>query len=106
MSFALTPFGDQIVIRPTPEAETSKGGIILVESTKETPTRGAVISVGPGRVSETTGNRVALSVAVGQEVIYKKYAGTDVKINGEDLKVLRERDILVAVVEVPEPAVV
>jgi chaperonin GroES len=93
----LKPFGDQVIIKPIHEDDVTEGGIVLVESAKETPTRGEVLAVGPGRVEN--GSRCEPDVEVGQVVIYKKYAGTDVKLGEDDLKILRERDILVAIIE-------
>ena len=99
MGFKLEPFADQIVVRPIPDEDTTSGGIIIVESAKETPTRGEVLEVGPGRYAPETGKRIEPDVCVGQVVIYKKYAGTDIKLGEDELKILKEKDILVAITE-------
>ncbi|MEO8498243.1 MAG: co-chaperone GroES, partial [Planctomycetota bacterium] len=74
------------------------GGIVLPDSAKEKPQRGKVLAVGPGRLLDS-GQRGELSVSVGDEVIYGKYGGTDIEINGDDVKILRESDILAKVVD-------
>lgn len=90
------PLFDRVVIKDVESEETTKGGIILTSSAKEKPQYANVIAVGPGGVVE--GKEVTMQVQVGQKVIYSKYAGTEVKIDGEELKIVRQSDIL-AVVE-------
>jgi chaperonin GroES len=97
MGIKLVPFGDQVVVKPIHEADTTEGGIILVESAKETPTRGEVLAVGPGRIEG--GVLIEPRCEVGQTVIYKKYAGTDVKVGDDELVILQEKHLLVAVDE-------
>jgi chaperonin GroES len=97
MGVKLEPFGDQVVVRPIPEDDKTEGGIILVESAKETPTKGEVMAVGPGRIEG--GVLVEPRAVVGQTVIYKKYAGTDVKIGDDEFVILKEQHLLVAVTE-------
>jgi chaperonin GroES len=93
----LRPLGDKILVKRV-EAETkTKSGIVLPDSAKEKPKRGKVLSVGEGKLSDT-GERVALSVKKGDEVIFTSYAGTEVKIDGEELMIMSEDDVL-AVVE-------
>ena len=89
----LTPIGDRVVVKPEPEEQKTKSGIVLPDAAKEKPSEGAVIAVGPGRVLDN-GQKVALEVKIGDKVIYSKYGGTEVKIDGEDFIILSERDIL------------
>lgn len=94
----IRPLDDRVVVTPL-EAETrTAGGIVLPDSAKEKPQRGTVVAVGPGKLLDS-GKRGELSVQVGDQVIYGKYGGTDIEVGGEDVKVLRESDILAKVVE-------
>ena len=93
----IRPLDDRVVVKPTEAEETTAGGIVLPESAKEKPQRGTVLAVGPGRLLDS-GQRGELSVSVNDEVIYGKYGGTDIEINGDDVKILRESDILAKVV--------
>ena len=90
------PLFDRVVIKNLESEETSKGGIILAGSAKEKPQTAQVLAVGPGGVVD--GKEVTMQVQVGQKVIYSKYAGTEVKIDGEEYTIVRQSDIL-AVVE-------
>lgn len=92
----IRPLDDRVVVEPLAAEETTAGGIVLPDSAQEKPQRGTVVAVGPGRLLDS-GNRGELSVAVGDEVIYGKYGGTDIEINGEEVKILRESDILAKV---------
>jgi chaperonin GroES len=92
----LRPLDDRVVIEPKDAEVTTAGGIVLPDTAQEKPQRGTVISVGPGKLLDS-GERGALSVAVGDEVIYGKYSGTEVEVNGRDVKILREGDILAKV---------
>ena len=93
----LRPLDDRVVVQPM-EAETkTAGGIVLPDTAKEKPQRGKVLAVGPGRLTDT-GNRGALSITIGDEVIFGKYGGTDIEVDGLDVKILRESDILAKVV--------
>jgi chaperonin GroES len=94
----LRPLDDRVVVEPIESEEKTAGGIVLPDTAKEKPQRGTVIAVGPGRLLDS-GHRGELSVAVGDEVIYGKYGGSDIKINGDEVKVLRESDILAKVVK-------
>ena len=94
----LRPLDDRVVVEPIEAEETTAGGIVLPDTAKEKPQRGTVIAVGPGRLLDC-GERAPLSVSVGDEVIYGKYGGSDVEVNGEDVKILRESDILAKVVK-------
>jgi chaperonin GroES len=89
----LQPLGDRVVIQPMPREEITKGGIVLPDTAKEKPMDGKILAVGPGSLDDS-GKRVPLDVKVGDIVIYAKYAGTEIKEDGEELIILRESDIL------------
>jgi chaperonin GroES len=89
----LVPIGDRVVVKPEPEEEKTKSGIVLPETAKEKPSSGTVIAVGSGRVLDN-GQRMPLEVKVGDRIIYSKYGGTEVKLNNEEYIILNERDIL------------
>lgn len=94
----IRPLDDRVVVEPIAAEEKTAGGIVLPDTAKERPQRGTVIAVGPGKLLDS-GKRGELSVAVGDEVIYGKYGGTDIEINGDEIKILRESDILAKVVK-------
>ena len=87
------PLGDRIVVKAMEQEETTRGGVILPDSAKEKPNRGNVLAVGNGRVGDD-GKRIALEVKTGDTVLYGKYSGTEIKIDGEEYVILQERDIL------------
>jgi chaperonin GroES len=89
----LRPLDDRVVVKPLEAEETTAGGIVLPDSAREKPQRGKVVAVGPGKLLDS-GNRGQLSVSVGDEVIFGKYGGSDVEVDGTDYKILRESDIL------------
>lgn len=89
----LRPLDDRVVVKPQEAEETTAGGIVLPDSAKEKPQRGEVVAVGPGKLLDN-GNRGTLSVAVGDVVIYGKYGGSEVEVDGHEVKILRESDIL------------
>jgi len=93
---SIKPLGDRVVIKNLEANETSKGGILLASSAKEKPQMAEVIAVGPG--GNVDGKDIVMHVEAGQKVIYSKYAGTEVKLDGEELIIVRQNDIL-AVVE-------
>jgi chaperonin GroES len=94
----LKPLDDRIVVRPN-EAETqTASGLVIPDTAKEKPQQGEVLAVGPGKRSETSGDLIPVDIKVGDTVLYSKYGGTEVAVNGEDLLVLNSRDVL-AVVE-------
>ena len=93
----LRPLGDRVVIQPTPREETTKSGIVLPDTAKEKPQEGKILAVGPGRILDD-GKREQVDVKEGQKVLYAKYAGTEFKVNEEDLLIVSQKDIL-AVVE-------
>ena len=92
----IRPLDDRIVVKPVEAEETTAGGIVLPDSAKEKPQRGTVVAIGPGRMLDS-GNRGSLSVAVGDVVIYGKYGGNDLEVDGQEVKILRESDILAKV---------
>lgn len=94
----LRPLDDRVVVEPLEGEEKTPGGIVLPDTAKEKPQRGTVLAIGPGRLLDN-GKRGELSVQVGDEVIYGKYGGTDIKINGDEVKILRETDILAKVLK-------
>ena len=89
----LNPLDDRVVVKPSDAAETTAGGIVLPDAAKDKPQRGQVIAVGPGKLLDS-GERCQLSVAVGDEVLFGKYGGTDIEVEGDEVKILRESDIL------------
>lgn len=92
----LKPLGDRLIVRPVEEEETTASGIVLPETAKEKPQKGTVVAVGDGAIAED-GTRRPLDVSEGDEVLYSKYGGTDITVEGEDLLVLRESDVLAKV---------
>lgn len=97
MSDKIKPLGDRVLIKALEREEKTKSGIVLPDTAKEKPQEGKVIAVGSGKTLEN-GTKVPVEVQVGQKVIFSKYAGTEVKIDGEEMMILNERDIL-AIVE-------
>ena len=93
----LRPLGDRVVIQPTPREEMTKSGIVLPDTAKEKPQEGKIIAAGPGRLTDE-GTREPMDVKEGDTVLYAKYAGTEFKIEGEELLIVSQKDIL-AVVE-------
>jgi chaperonin GroES len=91
----LKPLGDRVIVQGIEAEEVTASGIVLPDTAKEKPQRGTVLAVGDGRWEE--GKRIPLDVAVGDEIIYSKYGGTEVKLNGEDYLILSEHDILAKV---------
>ena len=94
----LRPLDDRVVVEPREAEETTSGGIVLPDTAKEKPQRGKVLAVGPGKLLDS-GKRGELSVRIGDEVIYGKYGGTDIEVAGDDVKILRESDILAKVID-------
>ena len=93
MAVKLEPLADRLVVRPIEKEEVTKGGIFLPDTAKEKPQEGEVLAVGPGRMSED-GQRIAMDVKVGDIVVYAKYGGTEIKVDGEELLILSESNIL------------
>lgn len=93
----LKPLDDRVVVEPMDAETTTAGGIVLPDTAKEKPQRGKVQAVGPGRLLDN-GERCPVSVKVGDEVMFSKYGGTDIEVDGKDIKILRESDILAKLV--------
>jgi chaperonin GroES len=93
MAAKLQPLADRILVKPIEKEEMTKSGIYLPDTAKEKPQEGEVLAVGPGKMSDD-GKRIPLDVKVGDTVIYAKYGGTEIKVDDEDLMILRESDIL------------
>jgi len=93
----LKPLGDRLVVRPTPREEMTKSGIVLPDTAKERPQEGSILAAGPGRTLDD-GSREPMDVSVGQKVLFQKYAGTEFKLDDEELLILSQKDIL-AVIE-------
>jgi chaperonin GroES len=93
----LKPLGDRLIVHPIEEEETTASGIVLPDTAKEKPQRGKVLSVGDGRWDEDGDKRIPLDVSEGDTVLYSKYGGTEVTVEGDDLLVLRESDVLAVV---------
>ena len=94
---SLKPLGDRIVVRPTPREEMTKSGIVLPDTAKEKPQEGTIVAAGPGRLNDD-GEREPMDVEVGQKILFQKYAGTEFKLDDEELLILSQKDIL-AVIE-------
>jgi chaperonin GroES len=97
MTTSLKPLGDRVVIKPSDREETTKSGLVIPDTAKEKPQEGSIIAVGPGRTDDD-GKRIKMDVKVGDKVLFAKYAGTEMKIDDDDLLILSEKDIL-AIVE-------
>ena len=92
----LRPLGDRVVIQPTPREDMTKSGIVLPDTAKEKPQEGKVIAAGPGRILDD-GKREAMDIKKGDKVLYAKYAGTEFKIEGDELLIVSQKDILAIV---------
>jgi len=92
----IKPLADRVVVTPTEEDEQMRGGLYIPDTAKEKPQQGKIVALGPGKLSEE-GTRVEPDVELGQTVLYGKYSGTDVTIDGEDFLILRESDILAVI---------
>jgi chaperonin GroES len=93
MKIKIKPLADRVVVRPLEETEQKKGSIIIPDTAKEKPQQGAIVAVGPGKTDDE-GKRVKMEVKVGDKVLYGKYSGTEVTIDGEEYLIMRESDIL------------
>jgi chaperonin GroES len=93
----LKPLGDRVVVKPTPREEMTKSGIVLPDTAKERPQEGTILAAGPGRILDD-GSREAMDVSIGQKILFQKYAGTEFKLDDEELLILSQKDIL-AVIE-------
>jgi chaperonin GroES len=92
----LTPLADRVIIKPSEAEETTKGGIILPDTAKEKPIEGTVVAAGPGKVTDD-GKTVKMGVKIGDKVLYGKYSGTEITVEGEELLIMRESDIFAIV---------
>lgn len=90
----LRPLEDRLVVRPVEAEERTASGLVIPDTAREKPQQGEVVAVGPGKRSEQTGALIPLDVAVGDRVVYSKYGGTELTIDGEDLLILSSRDVL------------
>jgi chaperonin GroES len=95
--FNLKPLEDRIVVKPGEEEETTVSGIVIPDTAKEKPQEGTVVAVGPGRFVEDGDKRIPLDVSVGDKVIYSKYGGTEVKVEGDEYLILSARDVLAVI---------
>ena len=95
---ALKPLDDRIVVRPGEAEEKTASGLVIPDTAKEKPQQGEVLAVGPGRRSEQSGEIIPMDVKKGDTVVYSKYGGTEIKIDGEDLLILNARDVLAKIV--------
>src|SRR3954447_20062914 len=93
----LQPLDDRIVVRPSEAEEKTASGLVIPDTAKEKPQQGEVLAVGPGRRAENTGELIPLDIAVGDQVVYSKYGGTEISHDGEDLLILNARDVLAKV---------
>ena len=98
MALNLKPLGSRVVIDPIEQEDITAGGIVLPETAKEKPQQGNILAVGPGDRDED-GKRIAMDVAVGDKVLYAKYSGTEIKVDGKKLLILRESDLLAIVIK-------
>ena len=96
-TMTLQPLDDRIVVRPNEAEERTASGLVIPDTAKEKPQQGEVLAAGPGRRSDTSGELIPLGISVGDTVLYSKYGGTEVTIDGEDLLVLNSRDVLAKV---------
>ncbi len=94
----LQPLEDRIVVRPGDAEETTASGLVIPDTAKEKPQQGEVLAVGPGRRSDESGELIPMDVAAGDTVVYSKYGGTEITVDGEDLLILNGRDVLAKVV--------
>ena len=95
----LQPLEDRIVVRPAEAEEMTVSGLVIPDTAKEKPQQGEVLAVGPGRRSDQSGEIIPLDLAVGDTVVYSKYGGTEITVDGEDVLVLNGRDVLAKVQE-------
>ena len=93
MTVKLQPLADRVVVKPVPKEEKTKSGIYIPDTAKERPQEGEIIAVGPGRLTDD-GKRIAMDLKVGDRVIYAKYGGSEIKIEDQELVIMRESDIL------------
>lgn len=90
---SIRPLGDRVIVKALPQEEKTKGGVILPDTAKEKPQQGEVVAVGPGRITDK-GAKVDMEVKVGDKVLYGKYSGTEVKLDGEEYLIIKESEVL------------
>ena len=90
----LQPLEDRIVVRPAEAEETTHSGLVIPDTAKEKPQQGEVLAIGPGRRADTSGELIPIDLAIGDTVVYSKYGGTEITVDGEDLLILSSRDVL------------
>jgi len=93
----LKPLGDRLIVKAVEEDTTTASGIVLPDTAKEKPQQGEVLAVGPGRRAENSGELIAMELSAGDTVVYSKYGGTEITVDGEDLLILSSRDVLAKV---------
>ena len=93
----IAPLADRVVIKSLEEAETMRGGLYIPDTAKEKPQQGEIVAVGPGKFDEKGGQRIPMDVKLGDKVLYGKYSGTEVTVEGEQLLILRESDVLAVI---------
>ena len=103
MATSLKPLGDRVIVKAREKEEMTKSGIVLPDTASEKPQEGSVLAVGPGRVLDN-GKRIEMDVKAGDKVLFAKYAGTEVKLDGEDYLVIRETDLLAVITNGKETA--
>ena len=103
MATSLKPLGDRVIVKPSEKEAMTKSGIVLPDTASEKPQEGSVLAVGPGRVLDN-GKRIEMDVKAGDKVLFAKYAGTEVKLDGEDYLVIRETDLLAVITNGKETA--
>lgn len=96
MSISLKPLGNRVVVEPIEQEDVTAGGIVLPETAKEKPQKGKVLSIGPGD-RDDEGKRIPMDISVGDTILYAKYSGTEIKLDGKKLLILRENDVLAIV---------
>jgi chaperonin GroES len=97
MAINLKPLADRVLVEPAPAEEKTVGGIIIHDTAKEKPQRGTVVAAGPGKNAETSGNLIPLTVKNGDTILYGKYAGTEITVEGKEYLIMRESDIFAIV---------
>ena len=100
----LKPLGDRLIVEPLEEEQTTIGGIVLPDTALEKPQRGTVVAAGPGERSRETGEIIPMDVSKGDTIVFSKYGGTEIRVEGTDYLILRESDVLAKVVATREPA--
>lgn len=93
MAIKFKPLGDRVVVKPEEDKEEMKGGIIIPDTAKEKPQKGEIVAVGPGKADDS-GKKIAMEVSVGQKILFGKYSGTEIKIDGVEYLIMHQEDLL------------